>query len=107
MLIAVGDNPHRLGNESQFASLLGVAPLPAPSGKTPRRRLSRCRDRSQQRPAPGCPGPYGPVPPGPRSACSSARPWLGQTRKHALPPTADRSVMAAWRPKTNCSSSKR
>jgi transposase len=46
LLITVGDNPDRLGNEAQFASLVGVAPVPASSGKTTRHRLSRGGDRS-------------------------------------------------------------
>lgn len=41
MLITVGDKPERVGNEAQFASLVGVAPIPASSGKTTRHRLSR------------------------------------------------------------------
>ncbi|GGI01797.1 IS110 family transposase [Arthrobacter liuii] len=46
LLITFGDNPDRLGNEAQFASLVGVAPVPASSGKTTRHRLSRGGDRS-------------------------------------------------------------
>lgn len=46
LLITVGDNPDRLGNEAQFASLVGVAPVPASSGKTTRHRLSRGGDRN-------------------------------------------------------------
>ena len=34
LLVAAGDNPHRLHNEAAFAHLCGVAPLPASSGKT-------------------------------------------------------------------------
>ena len=34
LLVAAGDNPHRLRNEAAFAHLCGVAPLPASSGKT-------------------------------------------------------------------------
>jgi transposase len=45
LLVTVGDNPDRLGNEAQFASLVGVAPVPASSGKTTRHRLSRGGDR--------------------------------------------------------------
>ena len=40
LLVAVGDNPHRLRNEAAFAHLCGVAPLPASSGKTTRHRLN-------------------------------------------------------------------
>jgi hypothetical protein len=32
LLVAVGDNPDRLGNEAQFAAQVGVAPIPASSG---------------------------------------------------------------------------
>jgi transposase len=46
MLVTVGDNPERVGNEAQFASLVGVAPIPASSGKTTRHRLSRGGDRN-------------------------------------------------------------
>jgi transposase len=46
MLITVGDNPERVGSEAQFASLVGVAPIPASSGKTTRHRLSRGGDRN-------------------------------------------------------------
>jgi transposase len=45
LLVTVGDNPDRLGNEAQFAALVGVAPIPASSGKTTRHRLSRGGDR--------------------------------------------------------------
>ena len=37
LLVAAGDNPHRLHNEAAFAPLCGVAPLPASSGKTQQR----------------------------------------------------------------------
>jgi len=37
LLVAAGDNPHRLHNEAAFAHLCGVAPLPASSGKTQQR----------------------------------------------------------------------
>jgi transposase len=39
LLVAAGDNPHRLKNEAAFAHLCGVAPLPASSGKIVRHRL--------------------------------------------------------------------
>ena len=46
LLVAVGDNPARLRSEGSFASLCGVAPLPASSGKTSNRhRLNRGGDR--------------------------------------------------------------
>lgn len=50
LLVTVGDNPDRLGNEAQFASLVGVAPIPASSGKTTRHRLSRGGDRNANTP---------------------------------------------------------
>ncbi len=37
LLVAAGDNPHRLKNEAAFAHLCGVAPLPASSGTTQKR----------------------------------------------------------------------
>ncbi len=40
MLVAAGDNPHRLNNEAAFAHLCGVAPVPASSGKVVRYRLN-------------------------------------------------------------------
>ena len=40
LLVAAGDNPHRLRNEAAFAYLCGVAPLPASSGKVTRHRLN-------------------------------------------------------------------
>jgi hypothetical protein len=45
LLIAVDDNPDRLGSEAAFAHLCGVAPIPASSGKTNRHRLHRGGDR--------------------------------------------------------------
>lgn len=46
LLVAAGDNPDRLRSERAFAHLCGVAPIPASSGKTNRRRLNRGGDRS-------------------------------------------------------------
>lgn len=46
LLVTAGDNPHRLHSDPAFASLCGVAPLPANSGKTTgRHRLNRGGDR--------------------------------------------------------------
>jgi transposase len=45
LLIATGDNPERLRSEASFASLCGVSPVEASSGKTQRRRLNRGGDR--------------------------------------------------------------
>jgi transposase len=49
LLVAAGDNPDRLHSEAAFASLCGVAPIPASSGKTNRHRLSRGGDRDANR----------------------------------------------------------
>ena len=46
LLVTVGDNPERIGNEAQFAALTGTAPVPASSGKTTRHRLSHGGDRA-------------------------------------------------------------
>jgi transposase len=40
LLVAAGDNPHRLKSEAAFAHLCGVAPLSASSGKVARHRLN-------------------------------------------------------------------
>jgi transposase len=40
LLVAAGDNPHRLKSEAAFAHLCGVAPLTASSGKVARHRLN-------------------------------------------------------------------
>src|SRR4051812_29384162 len=40
LLVAAGDNSHRLKNEAAFAHLCGVAPLRASSGKVDRHRLN-------------------------------------------------------------------
>ena len=45
LLIAAGSNPQRLRSEAVFASLCGVNPIPASSGKTNRHRLNRGGDR--------------------------------------------------------------
>lgn len=45
ILVAAGDNPERLRNESTFAHFCGVAPLDASSGKQRRHRLNRGGDR--------------------------------------------------------------
>lgn len=45
LLIAAGDNPHRLAGEASFAALCGTSPIPASSGKTNRHRLNRGGDR--------------------------------------------------------------
>lgn len=46
LAVAAGENPERLRSEASFASLCGVAPVPASSGKTSgRMRLNRGGDR--------------------------------------------------------------
>lgn len=45
LLMAAGDNPHRLRSEAAFAALCGTNPIPASSGKTTRQRLNRGGDR--------------------------------------------------------------
>ena len=45
LLVAAGDNPHRLGSEAAFAALCGVSPIEMSSGKTSRRRLNRGGNR--------------------------------------------------------------
>lgn len=45
LLIAAGDNPHRIRNERAFAALCGVSPVDASSGKQRRHRLNRGGNR--------------------------------------------------------------
>jgi transposase len=45
LLIAAGDNPHRLHNEAAFAALCGTNPVPASSGRIRRHRLNRAGNR--------------------------------------------------------------
>jgi transposase len=45
LLVAAGDNPHRLRNEAAFARLCGTSPIDASSGKHERHRLNRSGDR--------------------------------------------------------------
>ncbi len=40
LLIAAGDNPHRLRSEESFAALCGASPVEASSGRTVRHRLN-------------------------------------------------------------------
>jgi transposase len=49
LLSTCGDNPDRLYSEAAFASLCGVSPVPASSGKTTRHRLNRGGDRQANR----------------------------------------------------------
>lgn len=46
LLITGGQNIDRMRSEAAFAKLVGVAPLPASSGKTTRHRLNRGGDRA-------------------------------------------------------------
>ncbi len=45
LLLAAGDNPHRLHSEAAFAALCGTNPIPASSGKITRYRLNRGGNR--------------------------------------------------------------
>ncbi len=45
LLISAGSNPQPVHSEAAFASLCGVSPIPASSGKTNRHRLNRGGDR--------------------------------------------------------------
>jgi len=49
LLIVAGDNPKRLKSEASFASLCGVAPIAASSGKILRHRLNRGGNREANR----------------------------------------------------------
>jgi transposase len=49
LLIVAGDNPKRLRSEASFASLCGVSPIEASSGKVVRHRLNRGGDRDANR----------------------------------------------------------
>src|SRR5215211_1028715 len=49
LLLSVGDNPERLGSEASFASLCGVSPVEASSGKVVRHRLNRGGNRDANR----------------------------------------------------------
>jgi len=49
LVIVAGDNPQRLGSEASFASLCGVSPIEASSGKVVRHRLNRGGHREANR----------------------------------------------------------
>ena len=49
LLVLAGDNPERLRNEASFASLCGVSPVEASSGKVVRHRLNRGGNRDANR----------------------------------------------------------
>ena len=49
LLVLAGDNPERLKSEASFASLCGVSPLEASSGKVVRHRLNRGGNRDANR----------------------------------------------------------
>jgi transposase len=49
LLLTVGDNPERVSNEASFASLCGVSPIEASSGKVVRHRLNRGGNRDANR----------------------------------------------------------
>jgi transposase len=49
LLVLAGENPERLKSEASFASLCGVSPLEASSGKVVRHRLNRGGNRDANR----------------------------------------------------------
>jgi transposase len=49
LLVAAGDNPERLVNESSFAAMCGVSPVDASSGRQHRHRLNRGGNRDANR----------------------------------------------------------
>jgi transposase len=49
LLVLAGDNPERLKSEASFASLCGVSPVEASSGKVVRHRLNRSGNRDANR----------------------------------------------------------
>jgi transposase len=49
LLVVAGDNPQRLRSEASFASLCGVSPIEASSGKIVRHRLNRGGNRDANR----------------------------------------------------------
>jgi transposase len=49
LLVTAGDNPQRLRSEASFASLCGVSPVEASSGKVVRHRLNRGANRDANR----------------------------------------------------------
>jgi transposase len=49
LLVVAGDNPQRLKSEASFASLCGVSPIEASSGKIVRHRLNRGGNREANR----------------------------------------------------------
>ena len=49
LLVVAGDNPETLRNEASFASLCGVSPIEASSGKVVRHRLNRGGNRDADR----------------------------------------------------------
>ena len=48
-MLCAWSHPGRCRNDAAFASLAGVAPIPASSGLTTRYRLNRCGDRQLNR----------------------------------------------------------
>jgi transposase len=49
LLVALGDNPERIGSDAAFAKLCRVSPIEASSGKTVRHRLNRGGNRDANR----------------------------------------------------------
>jgi transposase len=86
LLVALGDNPERIGSDAAFAKLCGVSPIEASSGKTVRYRLNRGGNRDANRAAPctslRCPTP--PPPTHPRLPRPPHRRRQDESRNHAL-----------------------
>ena len=51
LLIAAGDNPHRLHSDASFAALCGASPLPASSGQTTRHRSTAAETATPTKPS--------------------------------------------------------
>ncbi|MCW2943798.1 MAG: family transposase [Actinoallomurus sp.] len=91
LLSTCGDNPDRLHSDAAFASLCGVSPVPASSGKTNRHRLNRGGDRQANQ----CPLhdrhlPHGPRPPDPHLRATPHHRRPVQERDHPLPEAVHR-----------------
>ena len=104
LLIAAGDNPHRLNSEASFAALCGASPVQASSGQTIRHRLKPRREpSSQQRTLANChhPDAHQPTHSGVRSETSIR--WKNPPRDHPLSqtPHRPRDLSPAHQPATN------
>jgi transposase len=95
--LTAGDNPERLRSEASFASLCGVSPVPASSGKTVRRRLNRGGDRAANLIARCTSSPSVACEPtrGPRTSRSPTCRRAFQTRRHSSPEALSRQPAAS------------